>query len=550
MADIKDEMVKNQEAMQDMVDAVSNITIEAPEIPEIRIPEIRVPEPRVTVNTPAMKMPDFKFPEQRSIFSDVNFKNPLPVILTDIDGRPYSAGSIMQMGGGGGFKMVNVGDIKGAFGSTNVSSVWNADNRLRVSLETGGSGLTDSELRASSVPVSQVSGAVWSTNIADAFGSTAVTGLINADNRIRVSLETGGSGLTDSELRASGVPVSQVSGANWSTSVVDIFGSTAANIVNPDGRLKVELPTGASGLTDTELRATAVPVSQLSGAVWSTAVIGTVVVDGSGVTQPVSATDLDIRDLANATDSVRVYQLSGAIWSTEVKGTVTVDGSGVTQPVSATDLDVRDLVNATDSVRVYQLSGASWSTEATVVGSLPTGSNTIGAVTLSGALTSAVVTGPVVADAVDDGSAPVQSGGIARTANPTAVGAGDVVKSTHDDLGRQVFRVHQVRDLISTARVTISTGTETTLLAAVAGSYLDMMSVMCANNSDAAVSVDFRAVTAGNVVQTIQVPANGTAGWAPQTPWPQDETGNNWTADLPDITGTTISISALFSREV
>jgi len=56
-------------------------------------------------------------------------------------------------------------------------------------------------------------------------------------------------------------------------------------------------------------------------------------VDGSGVTQPISATNLDIRDLNSATDSV----------SAVVSGSVAV---------TATDLDIRDLNSATDSVTV------------------------------------------------------------------------------------------------------------------------------------------------------------------------------------------------------
>ena len=309
------------------------------------------------------------------------------------------------------------------------------------------------------------------------------TEIQNGDNRIKVSVETGGSGLTDAELRATAVPVSQVSGANWSVSVTDIFGSTGANIVNPDNRLKVELPTGTTGLTDAEIRATALPVSQVSGSIWSTNVTNIVTV---------SATDLDIRDLANATDSVSAYQVSGAIWSTNVTNTVTVTGS----------------------------------------------------------LTSTVSTGPTAVDANDDGSAPVQTGGIARTSNPTAVAGGDVVKSTHDDLGRMVMRPVQVRDLIQTAYASLTTGTETTFLAGVAATFLDLINVIATNNSDAAVTVDLRSATGGGIVTSIRVPANGTAGIASHVPIPQDVVADTWTGDLPDITGTTVTLSGLFSKEI
>ena len=489
MADIKDELSKNQDGLESVVQAISDITIDVPEvnIPEIRIPTIHVPEARVTVNTPATKFPEFpKFPEQRPIFSDVNLKNPLPVILTDREGRPYTAEQIIQSGGGG-FKMINIGDVA----ASAYARMQNADGRLRVSVETGGSGLTDTELRATAVPVSQVSGASWSTSSSiDAQTITLQTQQV--------------SGATDSVSVIGTVPVS---GTFW----------------------QATQPVSGTFFQGTQpvSVASTLGVDQVSGANWSTNIIGTVPVSGTffQATQPVSVAL-----------TLGVDQVSGATWSTSVIGSVAVTGPLTDTQVRATSLPVE------------QVSGSNWSTS--VVTALPTGANTIGAVTLSGALTSAVVTGPSAVGTVDDGTAPVQIAGIARQANPTAITAGGVVKSTHDDLGRQVFRAHQVRDLISTARAVLTTGTETTLLAAVAGSFLDLVSVMCANNSDAATSVDLRAVTAGNIVQTIQVPANGTAGWAPQTPWPQDETGNAWSADLPDITGTTISISALFSREV
>ncbi len=316
-----------------------------------------------------------------------------------------------------------------------------------------------------SVSVYQVSGALWSVSVTSpaaldvkqvsgSIDSVYVTGaaasvyaeIMNPDGRVKVELPTGASGLTDTELRAAHLDVQQVSGSTDSVYVTGAAASTYAEIMNPDGRVKVELPTGSSGLTDTELRASALDVKQVSGSI----------------------------------DSV------------SVTNTVTVTGS----------------------------------------------------------LTSAVVVGPTVADTADDGSAPIQMGGVARTANPTAVAANDIVKATFDDVGRQLMRPMQVRDLIKTAYVSVANGTETTLLAGVAGAYLDLVYVMGSNNSDAAVSVDLRAVTAGNIVATIVIPPYGTAGVAAPVPIPQSDTGNNWTVDLPDQTGTTVTLSALFSQEV
>lgn len=498
-----------------ILDAIRSIKIEVPQS------AVNVPAP--IVNIPETKFPEFpKFPEEVGL-RGVDRTKPLPVLLMDGNGKQFQ----FPMGASGG-----KGDfftIKG-FNTSAFAELQNADGRLKVSVETGGSGLTDSELRATAVPVSQVSGSSWSVNVETIFGST-ITSLLNGDNRLPVSVETGGSGLTDSELRASSVPVAQASGAIWSTAVKEIFGSTITALLNGDNRIPVSIETGGSGLTDSELRASAVPVSQVSGASWS--VEATI----SG-TPTVQATDLDIRDLLNASDSISAYQVSGANWSVEVTNTVPVSQSGTWNIGTVTT--VTGITNSIASANVDS-TGVQYS-----------GSNPMPVylAATSGATNSTISVGDLASDAVDTGSAPVKIGGIARTANPTAVAAGDRVSATFDDLGRQMIRPVQVRDLTVTAYATLTNGTETTLLAASAGSYHDLIYVMGANASDVAVTVDLRAVTAGNKMLTLQIPANGTAGVSLPVPIPQDATGNNWTADMGDITGTTVYLSALFSREV
>lgn len=162
-----------------------------------------------------------------------------------------------------------------------------------------------------------------------------------------------------------------------------------------------------------------------------------------------------------------------------------------------------------------------------------------------------IVTMPavVVSGALDT----VKASGIARQTNPTPVGDGDNQRIATDDLGRQLVRPVQVRDLIATAYVAVSTGTETTLLAASAGVYHDLIYVLASNGSTVAVGVDLRAVTAGNIQMHLEVPANGVVGVSLPVPLPAmltDGSGNNWTVDLPDITGTTVYLSALFSKEI
>jgi hypothetical protein len=84
----------------------------------------------------------------------------------------------------------------------------------------------------------------------------------------------------------------------------------------------------------------------------SATVSGTVSV---GNTVSVSATDLDIRNLSSAQDSVAITDGGGSITvdgSVSVTGTVAVSNFPATQAVSATDLDIRNLSSAQDSVTV------------------------------------------------------------------------------------------------------------------------------------------------------------------------------------------------------
>jgi hypothetical protein len=341
-------------------------------------------------------------------------------------------------------------------------------------------------------------------------------------------------------LNPDGTPVYSSGSALGTVSVSDIFGTIGSNVVNPDGRLKVEMPAGSSGLTDIELRASSVPVEQVSGSSWSTNVLSMPSVTVSSVTNSIATANVDSSGVQYSGSNPFPFRI--VTDSTATVNVVNVDSAGAyrsTFPVSGTV--AVSAVSGTTAVNISDSSGIGYS-----------GSNPVPVTMITSAIVSTIAVGSVVADAVDDGSAPVQHGGIARTANPTAVSGNDVVKATFDDLGRQVTRPVQVRDLMATAYATLTNGTETTLLAASAGSFHDLVYIMGANNSDAAVTVDIRPVTSGNIVMTLGIPAYGTAGVACPVPYPQSasDTGNNWTADMGDITGTTVYLSGLFTREV
>ena len=150
---------------------IPNVQVDIPpislpeiKIPEVKIPPIKIPKAEITVKIPEIKIPDVIMPEEMNVrgwvsLMGVDINNPLPVQLRDAKGNPVNLFENLTqiVSGGGGGNMRGFVQIKGLTGSTG-TDLLNADNRLRVSLETGGSGLTDAELRATSVPIEQVSG--------------------------------------------------------------------------------------------------------------------------------------------------------------------------------------------------------------------------------------------------------------------------------------------------------------------------------------------------------------------------------------------------------
>ncbi len=142
----------------------------------------------------------------------------------------------------------------------------------------------------------------------------------------------------------------------------------------------------------------------------------------------------------------------------------------------------------------------------------------------------------------------IDKNGIARTTNPTAVLDAQPVSAGFDDLGRQITRPYQVRDLLLTSFVSLTTGTKTELAAGVASNFLDLIQISFANNSDAATVVTL--TDESTTVLSIPVAANSAGALSFSPPLPQSATGVSWYVDLPDITGTTITINGTFSKEV
>ncbi len=125
-------------------------------------------------------------------------------------------------------------------------------------------------------------------------------------------------------------------------------------------------------------------------------------------------------------------------------------------------------------------------------------------------------------------------GGRATTAVPTAGSDGQSVTGMFDKFGRLITAPQGDRALVSQNTVTVSTTTETTLLAAVAATFLDLTYIKCSNTSTTATRVDIRDATAGTVRMTIACPAavGPCEGEVFQVPWKQTTVNNNWTIQL------------------
>jgi hypothetical protein len=330
--------------------------------------------------------------------------------------------------------------------------------------------------------------------------------------------------------------------------IKDIQSSAGISIIDQDtGAMKVSgsFSVSASNSSTQAIDSSATPYSQanpfpvtvVSG---GSATTGSAIVDSSGV------------------------QYSG---SNPLPITGTVLASDVTASLKSALVDSTGVqYSGSNPVPITWVSGAGVSTQVNISDSTGVGYSGSNPFPITGTVVVSSITATTASALVDSGGGqystsnplPINTvaGGpdsmfvyVAHTANPTAVSDGADVRPMSDKMGRQVTRPMHVRDLIATARVNVVNGTETTLLAASAGVFLDCISVTAANNSTGAIKADFRSVTGGNVEFTLNVPASATAGVVHAVPWPAGNTGNNWTVDLSDDTHD-VTFNALFTKEI
>lgn len=115
-----------------------------------------------------------------------------------------------------------------------------------------------------------------------------------------------------------------------------------------------------------------------------------------------------------------------------------------------------------------------------------------------------------------------------------------------DKQGKQFVALHDVRGAFVTASASLTSGTASELLSGDADYFLDVIEVTFANNSNATASIALK--NDGSTVRTITATANGTVQLQFDAPLEQPVKNTPWNVDMEDITGTTVSIGAVFMK--
>ena len=152
----------------------------------------------------------------------------------------------------------------------------------------------------------------------------------------------------------------------------------------------------------------------------------------------------------------------------------------------------------------------------------------------------------------------IDKAGVARLLNPTTVVNGAEVSASYDKWGRALVTPFQVRDLVGTAAVTLTTNAadnETTLLAGVSGELHDLVYISGANASSNAIRIVFRDGTSGTDLFNLTMAANATEELNFAVPWKQSQADMAWRVDFHtnasitnanDVTNTTVRVTAQY----
>ena len=149
---------------------------------------------------------------------------------------------------------------------------------------------------------------------------------------------------------------------------------------------------------------------------------------------------------------------------------------------------------------------------------------------------------------------PVFTGGVAKTAQPSARTDGQIVAPLSDKTGHFIMRQGQIRDLVDlNAQVTIANTTETTVVAAIASTFNDLQTIDIAgtitfSGSPTEAYLVIRDVAAGTVRWSYSIPVTGgTFNYARNwmgSELKQTTVNTAWTAQIVFVGGTSPAVSA------
>jgi len=133
---------------------------------------------------------------------------------------------------------------------------------------------------------------------------------------------------------------------------------------------------------------------------------------------------------------------------------------------------------------------------------------------------------------------PVQTGGLAKTALPTAVADGQVVEIMQDKFGRQITLSQAPRDLVGFQTTTFTATTaSSTVVTGVSSIFADITSVTLANSGATATTF---LLTDGTNIYTYYVPAGDMRGAVYQVPLAATTVDTNWAANCGSSTSSLI----------
>jgi hypothetical protein len=250
---------------------------------------------------------------------------------------------------------------------------------------------------------------------------------------------------------------------------------------------------------------TSMPTTPVTGTFWQS-------------TQPVSIAatlNTSVLNPSSYVTNASIPVTQSGTWNIATLNTVTsMNGQPIAMGTGTRSAGTQRVTIATDDVVPASQSGT-WN-----IGTLTT-ATTVSSLTGGGTLVDAAVN-----------LNPINIGGRAAQANPTAVSAsGDLVNIMTDDVGRLVTSNTHVRDLVVQNRLVLASATETSILAAGgSGVFQDLTAITVSNTSTSTpVNVDIRDATTGTVRLTLTCPGSATTGAVFQTPFTQTTANNPWT---------------------